>query len=168
MMDQEISTKEIKAAIKKMKLNKTPGPDGYPIEFFRKFTDLLAPSMKQTYDSILHRRILPPSWSETTLIPILKPDKDPLLCSSYTLIALINVDAKIFTSILATRLQRIITGYIHTDQTDFIPTRSMADNIRKVLNIIRLGKKDKVPSLLLALDFEKAFDSGSLIIYCDC
>lgn len=35
----------------------------------------------------------------------------------------------------------------------------MADNIRKVLNIIRLGKKEKVPSLLLALDFEEAFDS---------
>lgn len=120
-MDQEISTDEIKAAIKKMKLNKTPGPDGYPIEFFRKFADL-APAMKQAYDHVLHHGNLPPSWNESTLIPILKPDKDPLLCSSYRPIALINVDAKVFTLILAMRLQKIITNYIHADQTGFIPT----------------------------------------------
>lgn len=34
----------------------------------------------------------------------------------------------------------------------------MSDNIRKVLNIIHYGRKEKMPSLLLALDFEKAFD----------
>lgn len=88
--------------------------------------------MQKTFNQILKDGALPPFWSEATLIPIVKPDKDPSSCVSYRPIALINVDAKIFTSILATRLQNIIEEYIHVEQTGFIPNQSMTDNVQKV------------------------------------
>lgn len=159
MLDDDISSEEILRAIKEMKSNKMPGPDGFPVEFFKTFGDILAPEMEKTFNSIIHRGALPPSWYEAELVPILKQDKDSQQCSSYRPIALLNVDAKIFTSVLARRLQTIIAQYIHTDQTGFIPHRNMMDNIRKTLNIIRLCKSRKTPSLILSLDFKKAFDS---------
>lgn len=102
---------------------------------------------------------IPPSWKNSLLIPILKPGKDATSCSSYRPIALINVDAKIFTAILAHRLQKIIACYVKQDQTGFIPTRCMSDNIRRTLNVIHHCRSHHIPSFLLALDFEKAFDS---------
>lgn len=41
----------------------------------------------------------------------------------------------------------------------FIPRRTMMDNIRKTLNVIRHCKTQKITSVILSLDFEKAFDS---------
>lgn len=73
--------------------------------------------------------------------------------------ALLNTDMKIFTTILSTRLQRIITQYIAPDQMGFIPGHSMTDNVRKTLNIIRHCKQLHLRSLLVALVFEKVFDS---------
>lgn len=77
MMDEDISSDEISRAIKAMKTNKTPGPDGFPVEFFRAFAELLVPEMENTFNSILHTGVLPPSWYEAEIIPVFKQGKDP-------------------------------------------------------------------------------------------
>lgn len=41
-----------------------------------------------------------------------------------------------------------------------ISHRTMVDNICKTLNIIMHCKSNKIPSVILSLDFEKAFDSA--------
>uniref|UniRef100_A0A803JGS2 Reverse transcriptase domain-containing protein n=1 Tax=Xenopus tropicalis TaxID=8364 RepID=A0A803JGS2_XENTR len=66
---------------------------------------------------------------ETLIVLILKPGKDPLLCSSYRPISLINAVAKILAKVLATRLTKYITGLISSDQTGFMPGRSTDTNI---------------------------------------
>lgn len=159
MIDDDISSEEITCAIKAMKINKTPGLGGFPIEFFRTFTDMLVPEMEKMFNSILHTGILPTSWYEAELVPIFKQGKDLQKCSLYHLIALLNVDAKIFMSILARRLQNIIAHYVHMDQMGFIPNRTMMNNIRRTLVVIHNGRTQKVDSLIFSLDFEKAFDS---------
>lgn len=129
MMDNDISSEEICWAIKDMKINKSPGPDGFPVEFFRTFADILVPEKEKTFNLIIRHGILPPSWYEAELVRIHKQGKDPQQCSSYRPIALLNVNAKILTSVLAHTLQNIILQYVHLDQTGFIPNRTMMDNI---------------------------------------
>lgn len=159
MLDEAISEEEIRAAIKHLKNNKAAGPDGYPAKFFKTFIDILVPALEKTFNAVLLDGDVPPSWSEALLVPIPKPEKDKTKCESYRPIALLNVDLKIFKTILSNRLQKIISHYIHPDETGFIPGRTMSDNIRKTLNLIRHCKQQQIQSLLLALDFEKAFDS---------
>ena len=48
---------------------------------------------------------------------------------------------------------------IDEDQTGFIKNRQSQDNIRKALHIIEQINKEKVSSIILSLDAEKAFDS---------
>lgn len=159
MMDNPITEEEVIRAITRMKKNKAPGPDGYPVEFYQLFQATLSPVMTKTFNSIMTTGEIPPSWRSSMLIPILKPGKEATACSSYRPIALINVDAKIFTTILSNRLQKIISCYVKQDQTGFIPARSMSDNIRRTLNVIHHCRAHHISSFLLALDFEKAFDS---------
>lgn len=72
--------------------------------------------------------------------------------------SLLNHDAKLFASILARRLSKIITDYIHPDQAGFMPSRQLTGNIRRTLNIIDFCATYKIPSVVMAIDAEKAFE----------
>lgn len=123
-MNQEISVEEIQLVIRKMKTNIAPGPGGYSIEIYKAFATLLIAVMKAVFNDILGKGNLSPSWSEARLIPIVKPGKDLHLCILYRSIALLNVDAKLFMLILASRWQNIIMEYINSDQMGFIPGKN--------------------------------------------
>ena len=67
-----------------------------------------------------------------TLIP--KKDRDAMDPGSYRPINLIDVDGKILTKVLATRIERSMP-YIHADQVGFVKERSSLDNVRRLLHL---------------------------------
>lgn len=82
MLDEDITAEEIKLVIKNMKTNKSPGPDGFPVEFYKTFVDILIPEMQRTFNSVIRTGVLPPSWYEAELVPIFKQGKKPQHCAS--------------------------------------------------------------------------------------
>lgn len=92
------------------------------------------------------------------LSPIHKDGKDHSQCGNYRPTALLNVDLKLFSKILANRLLPYIPQLIHVDQVGFVPSREARDNTTRVLNIIQAAHSSKRPLLLLPTDVEKAFD----------
>jgi len=95
----------------------------------------------------------------TALISVLlKPNKDPTLCTSYRPISLINTDMKIISKTLASRLETVISSLIHFQiQTGFIKGRHSSDNIRHLFNIMNNNKTQNT-TIIVSLDAEKAFD----------
>ena len=77
-----------------------------------------------------------------TLIP--KPDEDPKLCASYRPIALLNIDYKIYTNILANRLEKVLPDLVHPDQSGFIPQRQTHDNLHRLAHLLEKTQKKKV------------------------
>lgn len=74
-----------------------------------------------------------------------KEGKDPSDCSSYQLISLLNVDLKLFTKLLASRLQSQLSQLVHLDQVGFISSREVRDNTINVLNLVHYANKANTP-----------------------
>lgn len=76
----EITTNELSIAITSMQGGKCPGPDGYPIEFYRKFQHKLAPVLIDTVCTMnhLHLLVYPQHLIKLSFLLSLKRTKTPL------------------------------------------------------------------------------------------
>uniref|UniRef100_A0A669D0H5 Reverse transcriptase domain-containing protein n=1 Tax=Oreochromis niloticus TaxID=8128 RepID=A0A669D0H5_ORENI len=156
-LDEPIRPEELGAAIASLQPGKSPGPDGFPVEFFKAFSPLLLPQLHLTLSDSWKCGKLPPSFYEASIALVPKKGKDPVECSSYRPISLLNVDAKILAKVLARRLENILPSVISEDQTGFIKNRYSYSNIRRLLDILYTPSSQS-PECILSLDAEKAFD----------
>jgi len=114
--------------------------------------------MLRLFNHSIDSQEFPQSMCDANISLILKKGKEETDPSSYRPIALLNSDLKIFTKILANRLNKCITKIIHSDQTGFIPGRFSFFNVRRLMNIL-YSKHDSLSNVaILSLDAEKAFD----------
>ncbi|XP_069461310.1 bcl-2-like protein 12 isoform X1 [Ambystoma mexicanum] len=138
---------EVEEAIKSFK-PRAPGPNGFTTRFYKHFCPQLVAPLARLLNSFAATRTITPSMQESITVLTLKPGKDPLL----------NLDANIYSKILANRLAPVLPNIIDPDQTGFISHRSTKDNIRGALNLIEVATQNSQQLALLALDATKAFD----------
>ena len=150
---------EIKNVIKLFQKNKTPGDDGFSIEFYEAFLDLLGGNLLDWYNEVFHENQLSISQRRGIISLILKGEENLNEITSWRPITLLNVDYKILAKIIATRIDPSLPSLIHTDQTGFIKGRYIGQNIRLLDDLMNFTDVNKIPGILLFIDFEKAFDT---------
>ena len=154
-----ITEKECAEALKSMENGKSPGCDGFTVDFYKVFWNdiksLLVESINFSYEkgilSVDQRRGI------ITLIP--KKNKIRLLLKNWRPISLLNTDYKILTKSLASRLNKVLPSIINLDQTGFLRGRYIGENIRTISDLIEYTSLRNQPGIILLLDFEKAFDT---------
>lgn len=152
-----ISPQEIQEAIKSMQNGKSPGPDGFTVEFYKAYSNLLTPVLVKMYNDSFQIGKLPATLYSASISLLLKKDKDPTSCASYRPISLLNVDFKILAKVLSLRLQDVMSSIISPDQTGFTYGRHSFFNTRRLLNIL-FSPSANTPEVIVSLDAEKAFD----------
>uniref|UniRef100_A0A3B4H6H7 Reverse transcriptase domain-containing protein n=1 Tax=Pundamilia nyererei TaxID=303518 RepID=A0A3B4H6H7_9CICH len=159
MMIAEVTEAELMNAINRLKYNKSPGSDGYTAEWYWEFKQDLIPTLLTNFNCVLKTAQMPPSWKEAIISAIPKEGKDKMECGSYRPISVLNIDYRLFISIMAKRMEEILPDLISNDQTGFIRRRQTQDNIRRTLHVIHQIQTSKSTAMLMSIDAEKAFDS---------
>jgi len=160
-LEGPIQYDELLLAIKKMSNNKSPGLDGYTVEFYKMFfNDLswyLLRSLNDSYDS----GNLSITQNRGAIILLPKGQNPREFLKNWRPISLLNVSYKLASSCIANRLKKVLPNIISHDQSGFMAGRYIGENIRQVYDIMNYTKLNNIPGLLLLIDFEKAFDSVS-------
>jgi len=158
-LESDITLDECKEALEDLPVNKTPGSDGLTAEFYKKFWDVLNILFFESLQySLLYGELsLEQRRGVLTLLP--KAGKDLTKIKNWRPISILNVDYKIYAKILANRIKPVLPSIINRDQTGYIQGRLIGENVRTVKDIIDYFKDKNTESVLLFVDFEKAFDS---------
>jgi hypothetical protein len=160
-LEGNIALEECKEALLEMPNNKSPGLDGFTIEFYKKFWNILGPIYLNCITEIFKSGEMSHDQKNGIISLIPKGDKNPRYIKNWRPISLLNVDYKILTKVLANRIKKVLPTIIHQDQTAYVKDRQIGQNIRVVQDLIDFCKTFNIDGALLLIDFEKAFDSIS-------
>ena len=121
----------------------------------------LAPFLHRAFKASLNQNQNFPSHREGVIKLIPKQGKPPHKMKSWRPITLLNVDYKIVSCAIANRLKSVIDGIISPCQTAYISGRYMGENTRLLFDTIALTRDKKIDGMIVAADFEAAFESIS-------
>ena len=157
--DTEITEQECLEMLKSLKGNKSPGNDGLSKEFYLKFWKKLSKPLLESYVYSFENGSLSNSQKQAIITLLEKHGKDRSNLKNWRPISLLNVDYKLLTKVLANRIKKVLPSVISISQTGYVKERSINDSIRLVQDIICYAEVNHMPGVLLAVDFQKAFDS---------
>ena len=158
-LEGKITVEEALQALKSMANNKSPGSDGFTVEFFKFFWKDVGELLVRAINFGFEYGELSSTQKEGIITCIPKGDKPKQFLKNWRPISLLNVSYKIASACIANRLKTVLPNVINNDQTGFLSGRYIGENIRTLYDLMAHTEKNNIPGLLLLIDFEKGFDS---------
>jgi len=156
-----ITLDEVKNVLSQMANNKSPGSDGYTVEFYKFFINDLGVYLVRSLNDAFNSGKLSITQRQGVITCIPKANKSREYLKNWRPISLLNTDYKILSGVLARRIKPVLCEIINEDQKGFLKNRCISENCRLVYDIMFELERRNKPGLLLMVDFEKAFDSVS-------
>jgi len=157
---KEVDEEEIKAALSSFQKDKSPGPDGWTIEFFLDLYEILGNDLRLVVeDSRISGRI-PASFNSTFIALIPKSDNASSL-NEFRPISLCNCIYKIIAKIIARRLKSILSGNISDEQFGFLEGRQIHEAIGVAQEGLHSLKTKNLRGAVMKIDLAKAYDKVS-------
>jgi hypothetical protein len=138
------SEEEVKVAIFQMEHNTAQGQDGFPVEFYKKFWDIIKGDLMTMFQE-LHSGDLPLfSLNFGVILLILKAQEvNPI--QQYRLMCLLNVSYKIFTKVATNRINQVANRIISPSHTMFMRGQNILEGVVILHELIHgLHRKNKM------------------------
>ncbi len=159
LIDDELTLEEMDIALKQMSNCKSPGIDGLSTEFLKHFWKDIRKLLYNAFLECIKEGSLSPTM-KTGLITLLpKPKKQLLLLDNWRPITLLCTDYKLLALVYANRLKLVLGKLVEEYQSAFIKGRYIQNHIRLILDMIDYQSLIQSESLILFIDFFKAFDT---------
>ncbi|GJZ61214.1 RNA-directed DNA polymerase, eukaryota [Tanacetum coccineum] len=157
-LERPITRAEVRNAVWGCGENKSPGPDGFTFEFFRKYWDILGSDFCAAIEWFFEHCMFARGCN-SSFIALIPKTQDPKFVSDFRPISLIGSLYKVVTKILANRLLLVISDLISDVQTAFLPNRQILDGPFIINELLSWCKHKKQQAMVFKVDFAKAYDS---------
>jgi hypothetical protein len=157
LMDNPCSLQEVRDVLKSFAKDKIPGPDGWTVEFFLHFFELVGDDLLEMVEDSRLRGKVSGSINSTFLTLIPKENK-PTSFGDYRPISLCNLCYKLISKIIANRLKLVLSRSLSGEQLGFLKGRQILDAIGTTQECLHNIKEKNSKALILKLDLKKAFD----------
>lgn len=159
-LQDPIMVQEVQQVIQTWPRNKSPGPDGFTGEFYTKYQNILIRDIHAVLSHITTTgdSLHPLNTSHIILIPKKETSLHP---QDYRPISLIHGMQRIFSKILANRVQQYIPRLVSEEQTGFIKNRQIAEGFIYAQHALHNSQQNKIPLAIFKADVHKAFDTIS-------
>ncbi|XP_057871389.2 uncharacterized protein LOC131077832 [Cryptomeria japonica] len=151
---------ELEKVVFSMKKGKAPGPDGFPIEFFQEFWEIIKFDLLEVVQGSLRNKQMLKSLNSTFLALIPKKEGANRM-DQFRPIALCNVVYKIITKLIAERLKPLLGALISTEQGGYVEGRQILDGVVIASEVIHSMASSKERAMFIKLDMAKAYDRVS-------
>jgi hypothetical protein len=159
-LSQPLTSAELRVAAEAMVVGKSPGLDGFTIQFFTQMWELLGTEFTTMLQQAFDQGCLPGQMNNG-LITLLHKGGNREDLRNWKPITLLNIAYKILAKALQQRLQVLLPEVISEEQSAFLPPRYILDNVLVIHKTIQWACESEQEMVPLKLDFRKAYDMVS-------
>ena len=158
VLDDEISTREIKEAGNRLKEKKSSA-DGWVPGMIKYVSPAFYPVLAVIFNVILRSSLYPSKWRNTIVSTLFKNKGVTWLPKFFRPVSLVQLLSKMFDFILLSRFQRWFQP--NDSQSAYQSGKSCADHVFLLRALITHCKSNKAKLFIMCIDFEGAFDRES-------
>ena len=115
-LEGKLTYTEVATALKNMKNEKSPGPDGFTVEFFKFFFKDIGKYFIRSLNEGLEKGELSVTQYQGVITCLPKEGKPKQFIKNWRPISLLNVAYKILSSCMASRIRNVLPKIIHQSQ----------------------------------------------------
>jgi hypothetical protein len=152
-----VTDEDVKKAISGVKSNAI-GLDGVSLKFVKLLLPAITPCITHIFNTIFTTSIFPKVWKISKILPIPK-NKNPSELSDYRPISILPALSKAIELLMRDRIVIFLNrhNFLNEFQSGFRPAHGTTTALLKISDDIQRARE--LVSILLLLDFRKAFDS---------
>jgi hypothetical protein len=156
-LESPCSSEEVLEVLKGFSKDKSPGPDGWTVEFFLHFFELVGKDLLDVVEETrLGGEVI--RSINSTFIALIPKVNCPSSFGDFRPIALCNLCYKIIAKIIARRIRPILSRSLSEEQLGFLKGRQILDAIGTAQECLHSIKVKKLQAIILKLDLKKAYD----------